>query len=235
MSLFKGNLFTKKPAGETVYPEQPQPYRAAETPSQPTVSEFEEPRPQVERTPKIELDAVSKKLLNAVEGIIESRNNLTQQVKERDRDLVERDNALNEAFRDIQFMKTKAEKLTVELSKAQEQVLDQKMQYEQLMNEFNSYKTQSEADMFSLHDDIEEREFKNRQLLLDLNKVRKDSAARIQDLESDVRDLKAKHDQLNEKYRRVLEDNKRLVESINNFASDASTLAQLPVYGSESS
>lgn len=185
------------------------------------------------RARKATMDGVSIKLLNAVESIIESRDVVVHQLEERDRELRDKENDINEILNEVEFVQKKIEKLTSELARTQEQVSDHKMQYEQLSNEFNSYRTQSESDIVRLHDDIEERDFKNRQLLVDLNKVRKESATRIQDLETRERELKAKQSHLDEKYTRALAENERLLEIINDFASQASTFSKRQASGSE--
>lgn len=189
------------------------------------VSEHSQTNDGSRRSRKANLDGVSIKLLNAVESIIESRDVIMHQLDERDGELRDKENDLNEILNEVEFVQKKIEKLTSELAKAQEQITDHKMQYEQLSNEFNSYRTQSESDVVKLHDDIEERDFKNRHLLVDLNKVRKESAARIQDLEARERDLKSKYSHLDEKYTRALAENERLLEIINDFASQASTFS----------
>ena len=127
-------------------------------------------------------DPLIAKLIDVVQQVIDSRELLKQQVEERDRAIVAHEDQIRELQYDKGFLESKIETLTAELSRAKENVLAMKTQYDQLLAEFNSQRLQQENRIRELQERLSERELTNRQLMLDLNRNQKEFELKMREL-----------------------------------------------------
>lgn len=174
--------------------------------------------------PKNNMDSLDIKLMNVVREIVESRESLRHQVEEREKQLTDRKLKIDEQKHEMDFYSKKVENMNKELLKLQETIQDQKLQNEQLSNEYSSYRTQQEEQTQELQERLTERELSNRQLMIDLNRGQQDYEHKIRDFEKRERELQVKYKHLEEKHKQALSENARLVSIINDFASQATLL-----------
>jgi len=166
-------------------------------------------------------DPLIAKLIDVVQQVIDSRELLKQQVEERDRAIVAHEDQIRELQYDKGFLESKIETLTAELSRAKENVLAMKTQYDQLLAEFNSQRLQQENRIRELQERLSERELTNRQLMLDLNRNQKEFELKMRELENRERDKEVKIQHLEQKLRQAQNENERLTRIISDFAAQA--------------
>lgn len=171
--------------------------------------------------PKSNMDSLDSKLINVVREIIESREMLRHQVDEREKESFDRKLKIDEQRQEMEFYGKKVENMNKEILKLQEMVQDQKLQNEQLSNDYSAYRTQQEQQAQDMQERLTERELSNRQLMIDLNRGQKDYELKLRDMEKRERELHVKFQHLEEKHKQALSENARLVSIINDFASQA--------------
>jgi chromosome segregation ATPase len=175
-------------------------------------------------------DALDSRLLKAVRDAIESREALKHRVEEREREAADRDQKMQEQRQELDYLEKKIGNLEKDNFRLQETVHDQKLQYEQIINDYTSYRAQQEKAIQDLQDSLKERELTNRQLLLDLNRGRKDHENKMRELETRERELQVKYQHLEEKHRNAMSENERLIAIIHEFASQADAVSRRGKY-----
>jgi len=166
-------------------------------------------------------DPLVAKLIDIVQQVIDSREQLKQQIEERDRMIVAKEDQIRELQYDKSFLESKLESLTAELNRAKESVLGMKTQYDQMVAEFNAQRLQQENRIRELQERLSERELTNRQLMLDLNRNQKEFELRLREFENREREKEVKIQHLEQKLRQTQNENERLTRVISDFAAQA--------------
>jgi chromosome segregation ATPase len=171
------------------------------------------------------VDSVETKVSQTIQELFESRRTYQTQVEEHHRIILDKDTMIQELMRERTFLESKTNNLSEEIDKLQEDISNRKVQYDQLLSEFNAYKAQQGDKLQKLQDRLHERELNNQQLLLDFNQYRQKSEGRVQFLETQARDHQVKHHHLEKKYQEALQEISRLDKVIKDFVAQASTIA----------
>lgn len=172
-------------------------------------------------------DPLNAKVVDVVQQLIESREQLKLQIEERDRGLVELEDRIRELQYDKSFLEQKLDSAINEKNRAQANATELKSLYEQLLADYNATRLQQENKIRELQERLTERELTNRQLMLDLNRNQKDFEFKQRELENREREKEVKIQHLEQKLRQEQRENERLTQVIGEFASQAISTAKL--------
>ena len=171
-------------------------------------------------------DPLHARLMDIAREMIASREELKQQILEREAIIREKEDRIKELLHERDYLEKKLKNSANEAIRAQEALQEFKIQQEQRLNEFNAYRQQQEQKIRDLQERLAERELTNRQLILDLNRNQKDHELKLREMEDQERENQVQLQLLEKKYKQALSEKERLSAVIQEFTKQAALFSQ---------